>query len=142
MISISTATDLRAAGLGWTPRTLDFFVIPSPGFEDQVFVINDMTIMAESIGGRLAITFHGSVEWALDHLWAGEVLWVPREDQLREMLEDRLAGEPAPALVFSTTQLGYRCELSFRGQKLRFEAFDPAETYAAALLHTLRHPAT
>ena len=138
MVSISTATALREAGLEWTPRTLDFFAIPSPDFEDQIFVINDMTIMAEPIGGRLAITFHGSVEWALDHLWAGEVIWIPREDQLREMLEERLPGEPEPALVFSTTQLGYRCDIRYHGQKLRFEEFDPGETYAAALLHVLR----
>ncbi|NTW00702.1 MAG: glycosyltransferase family 4 protein, partial [Oscillochloris sp.] len=51
----------------------------------------------------------------LDHLWAGEVLWMPREDQLREMLEERLPGEAQPALVFSTTQLGYRCDIRFRG---------------------------
>ena len=63
---------------------------------------------------------------------------MPREDQLREMLEERLPGEPQPALVFSTTQLGYRCDIRFRGQKLRFEEFDPSETYAAALLHVLR----
>lgn len=138
MLSITTAAALREAGLDWMPRTLDFFAIPAPGFEDQVFVINDMTIMAEPISGRLAITFHGSVEWALDHLWAGEVVWIPREDQLREMLEERLAGEPEPALVFSTTQLGYRCDIRCGGQKRHFEEFNPAEAYAAALLYVLR----
>lgn len=138
MVSISTATALRQAGLEWTPRTLDFFAIPSPDFEDQIFVINDMTIMAEPIGGRLAITFHGSVEWALDQLWAGEVIWIPREDQLREMLEEYLPGEPQPALTFTTTLLGYRCDIRYHGQKLSFEAFDPSETYATALLHVLR----
>ena len=138
MVSISTAAALREAGLEWTPRALDFFAIPSPDLDEQIFVINDMMIMAEPISGRLAITFHGSAEWALDHLWAGEVVWLPREDQLREMLEERLPGEAQPALVFSTTQLGYRCDIHFRGQKLRFEEFDPGETYAAALLHVLR----
>ena len=138
MVSFSTAAALREAGLEWTPRTLDFFAIPLPGFEDQIFVINDMTIMAETISGRLAITFHGSVEWALDHLWAGEVIWIPREDQLREMLEERLPGEPQPTLMFSTTLLGYRCDIRYRGQELDFEAFDPGEAYAAALLHVLR----
>lgn len=139
MLSITTASALRAAGLEWTPRTLDFFAIPSPGFEDQVFVINDMTIMAEPISGRLAITFHGSVEWALDHLWAGEVVWIPREDQLREMVEERLPGESEPVLALSTTSLGYRCDIRLRGQRYHFEAFDPAEAYAAALLYVL-HP--
>lgn len=137
MLSISLAQQLRDAGLDWTPASLDFFAIPLPGFEDQVYAINDMTIMAEPIRGRLAITFHGSVEWALDHVWAGEVVWLPREEQLREMLEERLLGEPQPALTFSTTQLGYRCDIRFLGQKLSFEGFGASETYAAALLHVL-----
>ena len=37
----------RGRFLRSTPRTLDFFAIPSPDFEDQIFVINDMTIMAK-----------------------------------------------------------------------------------------------
>ena len=54
------------------------------------------------------------------------------------MLEERLPGEPQPALVLRATQLGYRCDIRFRAQKLHFEEFDPGETYAAALLHVLR----
>lgn len=132
------AQQLKEAGLSWNPAPLDFFAIPLAGFEDQVFAINDMTIMAEPICGRLAITFHGADEWALDHAWAGEVVWLPREDQLREMLEERLLGESQPALTFSTTQLGYRCDIRLRGHKLSFEGFEASETYAAALLHVLK----
>jgi hypothetical protein len=54
------------------------------------------------------------------------------------MLEERLAGEPEPVLVFSTTQLGYRCDIRVGGQKHHFEEFNPAEAYAAALLHVLQ----
>jgi hypothetical protein len=138
VLTLSTAQALRQAGLTWSPQPLDFFAIPMPGFEDQVFVINNMTIMAEPIRGKLAITFHGTVEWALDHVWAGEVVWIPREDQLRDMLEERLLGEPQPALVLSTTQLGYSCQIRFQGQALSFEAFLANEAYAAALLHVLQ----
>lgn len=140
MLSVSVAQELQQAGLTWTPSVLDCFAIPMPGFEDQVFVINNMTIMAETIRGRLAITFHGTVEWALDHVWVGEAVWLPREDQLRELLEERLLGEGQPVLTFRTTQFGYRCEIRFQGHTLHFEAFGASETYAAALLHVLRAP--
>lgn len=129
---------LRQAGLEWQPRPLDFFVLPMPGFEDQVFVLNNMTIMAEPIRGRLAITFHGTVEWALDHVWVGEAVWIPREDQLRDLLEEHLIGEPQPLLTLSATQLGYRCSVRFGGQPLTFEAFEASEAYASGLLHVLR----
>lgn len=142
MLNINAAERLREAGLAWVPQPLDFFAIPLPGFEDQVFVINNMTIMAEPIRGRLAITFHGSVEWALDHLWAGEVVWIPREDQLREKLEELLLGELQPALVLSTSQFGYRCSIHFHGMPLSFEAFEAEEAYGAALLHILQQDGT
>jgi hypothetical protein len=140
MLNVSTAKALQDAGLAWKPGELDYFALPMAGFEDQVFVINNMTIMAEPIRGRLAITFHGTVEWALDHVWAGEVIWIPREDQLRELLEERLLGEQQPAIVFSTTRFGYRCDIRYRGQPLAFEAFSAEETYALALLHVLQSP--
>ena len=91
MLTIGTAQELRDAGLEWTPATLDFFFIPLPDLENQIFVISDMTILSEQLQGQPALTFHGTVEWALDHVWTGEALWVPREDQLRELLGDRLA---------------------------------------------------
>lgn len=138
MISLNTAQALRNAGLRWEPAQLDFFAIPMAGFEDQVFVISNMTVMAESIREKLAITFHGTVEWALDHLWIGEVVWLPREDQLRELLEERLLGELQPALTLETSQYGYRCTIQFRGKVEMFEAFETSEAYAAALLYVLR----
>lgn len=137
MLSVNSAKALREAGLEWTPEQLDFFVIPGSGIDDEVFAISNMTVTAEPIANRLAITFHGSVEWALDHVWAGDVIWVPREDQLREMLEERLLGEPQPALVLSTSRLGYRCDINFHGRQLSFEGFEASEAYASALLHVL-----
>lgn len=137
MLSMKTAEALREAGLEWTPALLDFFTVPYAGLENQVFVLSDMTVMAEPIRSRLAITFHGTVEWALDHVWVGEALWIPREDQLRELLEEWLLGEPQPALILRTTQLGYACEIQFRRQQLSFEGFEASEAYAAALLHVM-----
>lgn len=137
MLSQSTAEALRQAGLVWTPRALDFFAIPGADFAGQVFAITDMTITAEALYGQPAVLFHGSVEWALDHLWMAEVVWIPREDQLRELLEEWLAEEGADALTLVTTQLGYRCTIRSAGEALSFEAFDASEAYGAALLHLL-----
>ncbi len=137
MLSLTTAKALREAGLAWTPQNLDFFAIPLPEFEGQVFAINDMTIMAGTLYGEPAITFHGSAEWALDHLWVSEAIWLPREEQLRELLEERLLGEQQPALTLETSRYGYRCMVAWHGEVLAFEAFDASEVYAEALLHTL-----
>lgn len=137
MLSQATAITLHTAGVVWTPQHLDFFAIPGPEFAGQVFVITDMTITAEALYGQPAVMFHGTVEWALDHLWLGEVIWLPREDQLRELLEEKLAAEGADVLTLATTQTGYRCTIRHQQQTLSFEAFDAAEAYAAALLHLL-----
>ena len=137
MLSLTTAKALREAGLAWTPQNLDFFAIPMVEFDGQVFAINDMTVLAESLYGQPAITFHGTVEWALDHLWLGEVIWLPREEQLRELLEERLLGEQQPAMTLETSRYGYRCMVAWQGEVLVFEAFDASEAYAEALLHTL-----
>ncbi|GAA4118493.1 hypothetical protein GCM10022415_17520 [Knoellia locipacati] len=34
--------------------------------------------------------FNGTTEWALDSVSLDKALWLPREDQLRELLGDRL----------------------------------------------------
>jgi hypothetical protein len=89
------------------------------------------------IQGQTMMTFEGAVEWALDYVAAGEVVWLPSEAQLRTLLAVRLAAEPAPALSLSLTTGGCRCDLRYRGQALSFEAPNGAEAYAAALLHML-----
>ena len=65
------------------------------------------------------------------------MVWIPREDQLREMIENRLMGETQPAVLFCTTEYGYRCDIHHHGETLTFEQFGAGETYAAALLHLL-----
>jgi hypothetical protein len=60
----------------------DFFAIPDRGFDDTVFVISDMTVMVEKLGGQLAVHFHGAVEWALDTIWRYCTLWKTRAGNL------------------------------------------------------------
>jgi hypothetical protein len=138
MLSLSLARQLKAAGLAWTPAKNDFFAVPDRELDDLIFVISDMTVMVEEVGGQLAVTFHGAVEWALDHVLLAELVWLPTETQLREALEQRLVGEPQPALSLVSTPDGYRCEIRYRGQTLVFEGFGVSEIYALALLHILQ----
>lgn len=89
MISVERAVALAEArkrlGMEWEPVSGDRFVLPSTAVEG-VFVVADMTIeVAELPTGRV-IRFNGTTEWALDSIPATEVLWLPRESQLREAL--------------------------------------------------------
>jgi hypothetical protein len=138
MLSLSIAQQIKEAGLSWTPALHDFFAIPDRGFDDEVFVISNMFSNVEWLRGHLAVTFQGSVEWALDHIMVAELVWLPTEAQLREELEKRLVGEQHPELRLISTPDGYTCEIRFRNQRLRFGAFGASEAYAAALLHVLR----
>ncbi len=137
MISLSLAQQLKAAGLAWKPAENDFFAIPQRNMDDAVFVISDMIVLLEILQGQLAVTFHGSAEWALDHIMIAELVWLPTEGQLRTLLEGYLLGETQPVLQLMTTRAGYRCQIQFRGETLTFEAFGASEAYAAALLHVL-----
>lgn len=138
VLSLSLAQKLKDAGLTWTPAKNDFFAVPDRNLDDSVFVISDMTVMVEKVpGGHLAVTFHGAVEWALDHILIAELVWLPHEGQLRELLEGHLVGEPQPAFTLTSTPDGYRCDIQFQGEFLTFESFGVSETYGLALLHLL-----
>ncbi|HMQ54638.1 MAG TPA: pilus assembly protein CpaE [Anaerolineae bacterium] len=140
MISPILAKHLKGAGLTHELAANDFFCIPDRGMDDMVFVINDITVLIEEINGQMAVTFHGTAEWALDHVVISELVWLPSEEQLRQELEKHLVGEPEPAFVLISTADGYRCEISFKGEFLAFEAFGVSDVYGSALLYALQHP--
>ena len=106
MLSLSMAQQLKEAGLSWTPALHDFFAIPDRGFDDEVFVISNMFSNVEWLRGHLAVTFQGSVEWALDHIMVTELVWLPTEAQLREELEKRLVVEQHPGMRLTSTPDG------------------------------------
>jgi hypothetical protein len=91
MITVELARRLREAGLAWSPAPGDRFVMADPVVRvkaglDDVFVVSEMTVdVAETPTGPL-IRFNGTTEWALDSVEQGEVIWLPREAQLREGL--------------------------------------------------------
>ncbi len=141
MLTVGTAQELRDAGIEWTPTALDMFVVPLPDLEEQIFVVSDMTILSEQLHGHPALTFHGTVEWALDHVWTGEALWLPREDQLRQMVETRLAAFPDWRLTLDASADGYSCQLQYDGHVETFAGRDVSECLAAALLRLLHDAA-
>jgi hypothetical protein len=138
MLSLSTARKLKDAGLTWTPAMHDFFAIPDRGFDDKVFVISDMLVNVEMLSGHLEATFHGSVEWALDHVVIEELVWLPTEEQLREELETQLITRSGEGIRLTSTSDTYVCEFRGGDRRLHFEAFSASEAYSAALLHALR----
>lgn len=139
MLSLSFAQQLKSVGLEWQLKQNDFFHIPDRGFDETVFVVTDMTVLVEKLHGSLAVTFHGTAEWALDHVFVSELIWLPTESQLREELEKHLVGQPEPSLVLISTADGYRCEIQFKEQFLAFEGFGVSDVYAMALLYVLQN---
>ena len=130
MIGVEVAHALKEAGLTWKPSSGDRFVIPDRDLDDQVFVLSNMTIEVYNVPEGRVIGFNGTTEWALDDVEIEEALWLPREDQLRELL-----GGTFRALRRSAA--GYDVEMTLLDEDRTFTAATPDEAYAAALLHLL-----
>ncbi len=80
------ARRLRDGGLRWEPAPGDRFVVADRNMDDEVFTVSEMTIeVHESPIGKV-IGFNGTVEWALDSVTQPQTVWLPGEEQLRELL--------------------------------------------------------
>ena len=135
MISTALAVELRAAGLRWTPASGDAFQIARHDFEGDVFFVSDMTIEPHVHPTGTVLGFNGTTEWALDSVALDDAVWLPREDQLRDLLRDTFVSlERRP----SETGTRYVVTTSWGGAKHRDESDDPAEAYGHALLRLLR----
>ncbi|MBD8059877.1 pilus assembly protein CpaE [Cellulomonas sp. JH27-2] len=133
MISLSSARALRDSGLRWTPTSGDRFVMLQVGMEDDVFTISEMTIEAHQFPTGTVLGFNGTTEWALDSVAQEDALWLPREDQLRELL-----GGAFRSLARSTDgRYQVLAELPGRPEQL-FTAVQATEAYAQALLALIR----
>jgi len=86
VISVKLAIRLREAGVTWEPAPGDRFVIPDRDLDDQTFVLSDMIVQVHELPRATVIGFNGTTEWALDDIERDEAIWLPREDQLRDML--------------------------------------------------------
>jgi hypothetical protein len=131
MISRELAARL-APHLTWTPHNADQFYIPRPEIEESVFSVSDMVVELVVKDGESRFHFNGTVEWALDSVELDEVVWLPREEQLRELLGDYFL-----SLDFSLGQ-GFVVTVSGPGKAQHTEPeADAANAYARALLYVL-----
>jgi hypothetical protein len=134
VISLDLARALRAAGLVWQPLRGDAFVVPDRDLDDQVFVLSDMVIEQQDVpGGPPILAFNGTTEWALDSLEAHDAVWLPREDQLRDLLGDAFVSLERGEGVVG----GYVVTLA---DSSRHVDVDAASAYARALLSEISGP--
>jgi len=67
----------------------DRFLVPDRDLDEEVFVVSGMSVEVSDLPTGPEMRFNGTVEWALDSIGQHEVIWLPREDQLRDALGDR-----------------------------------------------------
>lgn len=130
MITVELAKSLRDAGLRWNPATGDRFVIDKPGVDDEVYTVSEMTVERHDHPSGTILGFNGTTEWALDSVTADESLWLPREDQLRELLGPSFVGLTRLA---SGERVVHTVTATIRGADRTFAAADPAIAYGQAL---------
>jgi hypothetical protein len=133
VITVEAAKLLREAmeraEVTWTPAPGDRFFVPDRDFEEP-FIVSEMVVEVRDLPSGRLIRFNGTTEWALDSVDAGEVVWVPWEHQLRELLgEDFGALERLPGEVE-----GYAVVLT---DGSRHVDVDPERAYVHAVLGVL-----
>lgn len=129
VIDIDRAMLLEAAGLRWEPRAGDRFALRQPAMAGEIFTISEMTIEAHQYPTGAVLGFNGTTEWALDSVTQDEAVWLPREDQLRELL-----GGTFRSLARSL-EGDYQVVVELPGQPERsFSAPQAADAYADAVL--------
>ncbi len=132
MITRELALELAAAGLAWKAGAGDRFFIPDRDLDDEVYVVSGMSIEVSDLPSGAEMRFNGTVEWALDSIAQDEVIWLPREDQLREALDDRFVRLEAVTGGFAVVLTGDE----------RHVDFDAERAYARALLSALPGPSS
>ncbi len=127
MITHELAVELARRGLAWRPASGDRFHVPDRDLDDEVFVVSGMSIEVSDLPSGTEMRFNGTVEWALDSIAQAEVIWMPREDQMRALLGDRF-------LRLESVTGGYAVVLT--GEE-RHVDIDAERAYARALLSVL-----
>lgn len=135
MITRELAVSLRDAGLSWHPAEGDRFQLDLPDeieleAEADVFTVSEMTIEARQTPSGTDLAFNGTTEWALDAVTLADAVWLPREDQLRDLLR----GTFRSLVRLPDT---FRVEVEIGGATRAFEHPDPAEAYGRALLELI-----
>jgi hypothetical protein len=113
VISTSLARRLREAGLRWRPQSGDRFQIDRAEFDSDVFTVSDLTIEAHEYATGTVLGFNGTTEWALDSVALEDALWLPREDQLRDLLRGAFVRLERDGDEYRVVLRGIVGELSF-----------------------------
>jgi hypothetical protein len=133
VLDIPLAQQLQAAGLTWEPTTGDRFVLPLESMADEIFILSNVIADVHRFRDGNVIGFNGTTEWALDSVEQDEVVWLPREDQLRELL--------GPAFVqLEQIAGGYAVTATAGGLEERYVDIDAERAYARAVLARLQVP--
>ena len=130
MISTGLARSLREAGLAWKPQSGDRFHIDRHELDADVFTVSELTVETHEYPTGTVLGFNGTTEWALDSVDLGDTLWLPHEDQLRDLL--RTAFRSLEAI-----DDGYRVTIELDGAGQTFESVSAPEAYGLALLAVL-----
>jgi hypothetical protein len=128
MISVPLARRLRDGGLRWEPAPGDRFVVADRNMDDEVFTVSEMTIeVHESPVGKV-IGFNGTVEWALDSVTQPQTVWLPSEEQLRDLLASTFR-------CLERDGARWMVQLEVAGQTHRITHDSAPEAYGLALLY-------
>lgn len=130
MISTGLARELRDAGLSWKPSSGDRFHIDRHELDADVFTVSELTIEAHDYPSGTVLGFNGTTEWALDSVDLDDTLWLPHEDQLRDLLRTAFRSLEATDDV-------YRVTIELDGQPRSFDSVSAPEAYGLALLAVL-----
>ena len=134
MITRDLALELARRGLPWRPGSGDRFFVPDRDLDDEVFVVSGMSIEVNDLPSGTEMRFNGTVEWALDSIAQSEVVWLPREEQLRDALGEAF-------LRLESVTGGYAVVLAAdpttRTAEARHVDIDAERAYARALLSVL-----
>jgi hypothetical protein len=130
VIGLQLARQLKEAGLEWKPGPGDRFAIPDRDLDEEVFVLSNMTIEVHTMPEGRVIGFNGTTEWALDDVEIDEALWLPREDQMRELLGGTFQALRRDGSAYAVT-------VELLGETRTFDGVTADDAYAGALLHLL-----
>jgi hypothetical protein len=130
MISMQLARALRDSGLVWHPRRGDDFRIDRVEADEEVYTLSDMTVEAHEFASGTVLGFNGTTEWALDSVALDDALWLPREDQLRDILRSSF-------LNLARSDDGFTVTAVIDGETRYFRSDVAADAYARALLALL-----
>ncbi|HIZ35002.1 MAG TPA: pilus assembly protein CpaE [Candidatus Ruania gallistercoris] len=128
MISDALAHELRNAGVRWDPAPGDRFRIQAEALGEDVFILSHMVIEPRTYPTGTVLHFNGTTEWALDSVAKEDALWLPREDQLRELLGGTFVRMERASEEFSVQTA------ATEGEVQSFTAPDVEDAYAHALL--------